>query len=143
LRAEDILEAVKTKLTGLTTTGSNVQREQSYDIEQDDLPFIIITEGEDVVEGQSTQSYLEWVLTVDIDILAREGHSTVVTLMNTIRGEVHTALMADFTLGLSYVKYISAVRADNPTVSPDGDRPIIKQRLTYEIRYRSNWANLD
>jgi hypothetical protein len=141
---EDILEAVKTTLTGLTTTGSNVQREQAYDIEQANLPFIVINEGEDIVEGQRAQAYIDWALTVDIDLLFRADKDTAITSINTMRNEVHTALMVDYTLGIpASVKYIGVVRTERPTVDASGDRPIVRQRVTYEIKYRSNWANLD
>lgn len=142
--AEDILTAIKTTLTGLTTTGTSVEREQAYDIEQSDLPFIIINEGEDIVESQSAQTYINWNLTVDIDLLFRGDKDTAITSINTMRNEVHTALMADYTLGIpANVMYIGVVRTERPTVDAAGDRPIVRQRVTYEIKYRSNWANLD
>jgi len=144
MRTEDILAAIESALTGLTTTGANVQREQAYGIEQSTLPFIVINEGEDIVEHELTQNFIDWVLTVDIDILARNDRDTVITELNTIRGEVHAALMVDYTLGLpGTVKYVGAVKTERPIVSADGDRPIAQQRLTYEVKYRSNWANFD
>jgi len=144
MRTEDILEAIKDALTGLTTTDDNVQREQAYGIEQSALPFIVINEGEDIVEDELSQQFVDWSLTVDIDLLARNDRDTVITELNTMRGEVHAALMADYTLGLpNIVKYIRADRTERPIVSPEGDRPIAQQRLTYEVKYRSNWANFD
>jgi len=142
MRTEDILGAIVTTLTGLTTTGGNVQREQDYDIEQADLPRIIITQGEDVVQNNLAQSYIDWQLTVDIDLLARGNKDDVVTVLNTMRGEIHAALMLDYQLGLgNIVKFIEAIRVERPIVDA-GDRTIIRQTLSYSISYRTNWANL-
>jgi len=141
MRTEDILQEIETKVTGLTTTLENVHREQSYDIAASALPHIVINEGEDTVEAQHTQAFTDWNLTVDIDLVARGDSDTVITQVNTMRGEVHAALMADYTLGLGYVKFIEAVSTTRPDVSIEGDKPIVRQRLTYTVNYRANWNN--
>lgn len=142
MRTEQILAAIETAVTGLTSTGSNVQREQAYDIESTSLPALIVYEAEDINESESSQAFINWSLNVDIDIHTRGDLSEAVTAINTIRGEVHAALMADYTLGLAFVQYIKAESTSRPTASIEGDRPIIKQRITYAVKYRTNWASL-
>ena len=142
MRTEDILDAIETALTGLATTGNNVQREQAYDIDAAAIPAIVIYEGEDAVTDQLMQSFIDWDLIVDIDVISRGDKDSAITEINTMRGEVHAALMADYQLGLSaIVKYIEATGTTRPEVSSEGDRPIVRQRLTYTVKYRTNWAN--
>ena len=141
MRTENILEAIKTTLQG-TTSQNGVSREQSYDISSAEIPHVIVVEGEDNVEGERAQSYIDWILNVDLKVICRGESGTSVTLLNTIRGEIHTALMTDYTLGLAYVKFIRAVTTDRPTVSVEGDMPIVSQIFSYEVHYRSNWNSL-
>lgn len=144
MRTEDILEAIETALTGLTTTTTNVHREQSYDIVVTELPHLVINEGEDSVEDQLLQSFTDWALIVDIDIVSRGDSDTAITQVNTIRGEVHAALMTDYQLGLpSVVQYIEPTGTSRPEVSIEGDKPIVRQRLTYTVKYRANWNNFN
>ena len=142
MRTEDILDAIETALTGLATTGNNVQREQAYDIDAAAIPAIVIYEGEDAVTDQLMQSFIDWDLIVDIDVISRGDKDSAITEINTMRGEVHAALMVDYQLGLpTIVKYIEATGTTRPEVSSEGDRPIVRQRLTYTFKYRTIWAN--
>lgn len=140
---ENIMDAIKTQLTGLTTTGAYVQREQSYELNPAELPALIINEGEDRVEQEIAQSFIDWELMVDIDLFVRGTDTNVVTTLNTIRNEVHTALMVDYTLGITEVQFIRAQGTERPTIDVTGDMPLAKMRLSYLVKYRSNWANLD
>lgn len=143
MRSEEILNALVDTLTGLTTTGNNVLREQFYDITPDSLPILIISEGEDVVEQELSQSFVDWDLIVDIDAAVRTDRDSAATDLNTIKNEVQIALMADYTLGLNFVKMIRVIKTSAPLISVEGDKPIVKKTLTYGIQYRTNWANFD
>lgn len=143
MRTEDVLEAIETLLTGLTTTTTNVKRAQVYDVPANKLPFLAISGGEDIVDNQLMQSFIDWNLTVFIDVLATGTTDALPALLNTIRGEVHAALMGDFQLSLAYVHFVAAVTSEQPEISVDGDKPIAKQRLTYMVKYRTNWANFN
>lgn len=143
MRSEDILNGLVTTLTGLTSTGSNVFREQAYDIDSAELPALVIYEGDDMVEQELSQSLIDWDLTIDIDATVRGDRDSVTTDLNTIKNEVQVALMADYTLGLSFVKMIQVVKSDAVLLSVNGDMPIAKKRLTYGIKYRTNWANFN
>lgn len=139
MRTENILEAIQTTLNTITSVVGDVQREQSYDLLSTSLPHLIIYEGEDTVESENSQAYIDWSLTVDIDILTAGESDAAITAVNTLRGEIHAKLMADYTLGLGYVKYIRAASTERPTISVEGDKPIARQRITYEVKYRTNW----
>lgn len=142
MRTEDILERIKTDLTGLVTTGSAVQRAQTYEIEQDQLPALVIIGAEDIVENQMMQSFIDWNFTVHVEIVSRGDIDAVVSELNTIRGEVHAALMANYNLlPLDFVKFVEAVGTEQPAISIEGDKPIARQRITYMVKYRTNWAN--
>jgi len=144
MRTEDILSGIETVLTGLATTQANVQRAQTYELEQAELPALVIAGGDDTVESQMTQSFIDWNLTVFIDIVSRGDIAAVVSELNTIRGEVHAALMGNYNLlPLDFVKYIEAVGTEQPNISIEGDKPIARQRLTYSVKYRTNWANFN
>jgi hypothetical protein len=142
MRTEQIMDAVVTTLTGLTTTGSNVVRAQVYDSSSVELPGLAIFMGADIVEEMISNSFYDWVLEVVVESRVKTT-SQVDELLNTIRGEVHAALFADYTLGLpTIVIDLDAISASEPTLSPDGAQPIAIQRLNYVVKYRTARGDL-
>ena len=141
MRAEQILDAVVVALTDLTTTTSNVKRAQIYNSSDDELPGLAVYMGADVLTDELQTSFLDWELTIYIDSRVKTTDQ-VDELLNTIRGEVHAALMAAPTLSLSFVHDTKPVLANEPNLSGDGDQPIATQRLEYSITYRTSRTSL-
>jgi len=137
-RAESIMQAVVTNVTGLTTTSTRVSRGRAYPIS--DVPALTVEMGQDVVALQNL-SYIDR----DLDIVIT-GHAKQTTqydtTLNLIREEVHIALMANRQQGLTnYVLDTMPVGDGAPELSGDGDQPISRQRMTWRIRYRHSVTN--
>ena len=148
-RAEDILETVLTLITGLTTTGANVQRGQVYAHEESKLPALSLSMGPDVPENELQTGQIYWQLTIAIQSTVKisaayiANESAIETQLNLIRAEVHAALFADHTLGLSFVSDIAPGPAGEPVIDGAGDLPIASQLLTFGILYKTSRAALD
>lgn len=148
-RAEQILAAIATALTGLASTGSNVQRGQIYAHEAARLPALAITMGADVPATELQSGLLDWELSVFVETVdqvdADEYAGYDVGLeakVNQMRKEVHAALFADHTLGLAFVHDIIPGPAQQPTLDGDGKLPIGSQLLNFVVRYRSSRGDI-
>ncbi len=148
LKAEQILVAIKTAITGLTTTGANVQRGQVYGHEKISLPALTLNMGQDSVEFEQQTGLIDWQLEILIQSTAfvsaayTASESALDTLLNLIRGEVYLAVMADHTLGLSFVIDIMPGPAGAPTLSGEGAEPTGSQLLTFIVKYRASRTDL-
>lgn len=138
MRAEDIMDAVVTAVTGLTTTGSNVRRARVYD--WDTTPSLSVYMGQDTVINELISGLLDWELIVVVE--SHVSGTSVDQTINTIRKEVHSALMSDHTLGLNFVHDINPELAGEPELDA-GDKPIARQRLEYKVTYRTSRTALD
>jgi len=147
-RAEQILAAVKTAVTGLSTTGARVQRGQIYAHEETKLPALAVSMGADVPNEELQTGILDWELTVRIEAAANvetdyvTQDSLIDQALNQIRKEVHAAVMADHTQGLAFVIDTIPGPAAEPTLSGEGAQPIGLQVLEYRILYRASRADI-
>lgn len=140
--AKQVLGAVVTTCTGLTTTGSNVFRSRVHTMTESSLPALLIYSREDVLEeeeiamqtdGNKGKSYL---LTVAIDAIEKDASETTAEdNLFEIRKEVQTALEADLTLGGKCKDlWLSEATVEDRTGA--GDSPILAMTMTWIIRYR-------
>jgi len=140
MKTEQVLDAVVSKLTSLTTTGTNITRARIYNHESSALPALVVFMGQDEPTDILSQSLIDWNLTIIIESTV-QSTSQVDEILNTIRNEVHTALMADYTLGLSFVKNLLPGTVGEPELE-QGSRPIAKQRMEFTVHYRTQYGNL-
>lgn len=147
-RAESILAALKSLLSGLSTTGTNVQRGQLYAHQAANLPALALFMGDDVLEAENLTGYDDWLLTiliqstVAIDETYDNYEPLVDQQLNQIRKEVHAALMADRSLGLSYVIDTRPISASQPGLSNEGAAPHGSQVLEFQVMYRASRADI-
>jgi len=141
LRAEQIVVAVLAKVTGLTTTGTRVVRGRVYAVEA--TPALTLKQGTDVPVDARTGSsvYTDSELDIIITAHVKSSSTQVDTLLNLIRKEIHIALMADVTQGLSFVYLTEPKGAAEPTTSGDADKPTATMDLTYAFRYRHSFTD--
>ncbi len=141
MKTEQILDAVVTALTNLTTTGENVKRAQVHHSPDANLPGLAIYMGQDSLLNELEASFIDWELSLIVESRAKTTDQ-IDELLNTIRGEVHIALMAAPTLGLSFVHDTKPVLAGEPDLSGEGDQPIATQRLEFAITYLTSRTTL-
>lgn len=143
-KAEQIIAAIKTAVTGLTTTGNRVQRGQIYNHEENGLPALAVMMGSDEPAAEYQTDKMDWELTVRIEATANievdytTQDSLIDQALNQIRKEVHIAVMADHTQGLDFVIDTDPGPATEPVLSGEGAQPIGSQVLDFIIRYRAD-----
>lgn len=147
-RAESILAAIETLLDGTTDAGANVQRGQVYAHEETKLPAIAIFMGPDVPAGEMQTGFTDWDLTVLIQTTVSiaawytDMSAAVETSLNALREQIHALLLADHTLGLSYVIDTTAGPAEQPIIDGDGELPVGSQILQFVVRYRASFSDI-
>jgi len=135
-RAEQILAAVKTLVTGLTTTTTNVERGRYEEIPEDTTPALRVRQGQDVIVDPWAHSLLDSEIDVVIEAAVHDSATNVETLLNLVRKEVNIALAADPTLGLAFVHAIVELGSARPQGSGELAKPAASMDLLYRVKYR-------
>jgi len=131
-RVESILEAIKTTLTGLASTGDNIERDRVYPVET--LPFISVEQGKDEREpNPSTIANVESNLDVKIVVYVKSESFT--TELNQVRAEVYAAMMASNRLGLGYVESLRWIDDSEPELSGDAEIKNAVCTMSFKIGY--------
>ena len=131
-RAETILNAVSVALTGLATTGANVQRFRAWPVTN--LPALTILKGADQAsDGVAPINSIGRQLVVVIRVSVK-GTGVLETNLNQIAAEIFAALKADYTLGLSYVYDLELISESEPAID-EQDEPVAYQDSIYQITY--------
>lgn len=133
-RAEQILVAVESKLTGLTTTAGRVFRDKVTDLK--DVPALTIENGPEELIAELSTDLADWWLYFSVDIHVKAEGST--TIINRIRSEVTVALMANTTQGLSFVLDTEELNLEAPVRSFNSEKPTAMQSMEWRIMYRRN-----
>ena len=138
-RSETLMAAVLSTLTGLTTTGTLVERTRVRTVET--APALTIEMGaDDVNEEQSAYPNIARELNVKI-IAHVKKNSAMDTQLNLIRQEVYVALMADTTQGQTFVTDTFLISDDEPEFTGDADQIVGRQQINFVIQYRHSWTD--
>ena len=134
-----IRDQIKTQVTGLTTTGSNVFSHRVYPVQDTELPAIIVyTSSESAARAtlggfNSSVSMLR-TLNTSIEVYVK-ATSTVVDTLDTIAEEIEAAMGFDETLnGLAEDLFLVATSIE---INGDGEQPIGVLKLDYDVAYRT------
>jgi len=139
-RAETIMAAVLTKVTSLTTTSTRVSRVRAYPIDGDAMPALTLEQGVDEVDLQN-MAFIDRHLNFSV-IAHVKTNGTTETTLNLIREEVHIALMADRTQGLTNIVLDTMPLGDDaPDISGDSNQAVARLRMNWRIKYRHAVTN--
>lgn len=137
-RAEQIVDAVIGKVTGLTTTGARVYRSRTADLADANLPALVVSLGPDTPRsdgGSSSWSYIDGDLEIQIAGVVKEtSDSAAEEKLNLIRKEVTIALMADYRQGLSFVMNTTEGQAAPELERSDKVRGTMRMAFTFHYR---------
>ena len=131
---KSIRDNVKTALTGLTTTGSNVYQTRVYPLAEDKLPGIAIytrtedTEYQTITVPRAKERTLR--IAVEAYVKALTDYDDT---LDKIALEVEAALYTDLTRG-GFAKDTRVVSFDSQ-FSGDGDQPIAYATMEVEVDY--------
>lgn len=146
-RAERIVVAAQAAvagLAGLTINASNVYAHRTLTLSEDDgeLDAICVNQGEDVPmgeEGMDNTAFIDSELELEFESYAKHSEeSEVRQALTSLRRQIHQALMADDTLGLSFVVGVRYAGAERPSIDPDGNAPSGRQTSRWRVHYRMN-----
>ena len=137
-RVTQIVEAVKTALTGLTTTGSNVAVHRVDDITGTE--FLDIRVGDLEAKGEPT-SAIDWALKLHVGAYVEASSGYWETLL-TIQKEVHLALRSDHTLGLSFVIDTYPEGSEPIEVSGEGVTITAHLEMIWKVEFRSSLGDI-
>lgn len=135
-RAEDIVSAVLTTVTGLDTTGANAFRGRTYELPEDSLPCVCVYQGGDYpLTNSSPWKYIDSELSIVVEAIVKDSSAQAETTLNQIRFEVANAIQADIALGLAFVINTTEGAA---TITLDGSTNEIvgRARLEFVVLYR-------
>jgi len=140
--AKQVLDAVVTACTGLTTTGSNVFRSRVHTMTESQLPALLIYAQEDVMEDDMVAMQtdgnkgLHYVISISIDAIEKDASETTAeNNLFEIRKEVQTAMEADLTLG-GKAEDLWLTEANIEDRTGSGDSPILSCNMLWQVRYR-------
>ena len=128
-KVKQIVDTVKTTVTGLATTLGRVSVHRSLELAAEDVPALNIRVGplSLIREHQTTQ---DWELTVFIEAYVL-GNINYWENQLLIQKEVHVAMRDDYTLGLSFVhNTMAAGFEDGIVINPEGDK--VSSNLIHE-----------
>ena len=138
-RAESIMSAVETAITGLTTTGARVVRARVRTVET--APALSLEQGADDVNPELS-NYPKIARELNVKIISHvKDNDTADSDLNLIREEVYSAMMADRTLGLSYVVDTDLIGDDEPEFTGDADQVSGRQQMNFVVKYRHSWTD--
>lgn len=135
-RAEQILAAVQTSVSGLTTTGANVERGRADDVPAAATPALRVAMGDDRIVDPWSDALLDSELEVSIFAMVHDSATNVETKLNQVRKEANIALAANHTLGLAFVHAIVELGARRPNMSGESAKPAAAMELQYRVKYR-------
>jgi len=132
---QQIRESVATIVGSLTTTGTNVFQSRVYNVQETELPCLLIyTTDEEVSGPQSIASprRIERVLELVIEGKARAS-ATLDDTLDDIAAEVEVAMGADPTLNVNAVdSLLSSVAIE---YSADAEQPVGSIVMRYSVAY--------
>lgn len=134
--AQQIIDAVVTAVTGLTTTGSNVRRGDTWPFGDDQSNALTVKQGvSDPIDAQNWENYtvrLEIIITTHAKTTAEQADSELTQMAK----EVFIALMADRTLGLPFVMDCDWTGNDEPDTDVSGELITARQDNRFAVTFR-------
>lgn len=130
---KQIRDAVETRLTGLTTTGTSVKANRFYPVQPGDLPCLRIFTPEDQaqLETHGRAQIIEMILAIQANVRTDTADDDV----DRIAVEVDAAIYLDDKWGgLALQTLYSGFKLEASTA---GDKEIAVGTMFYRVRYRT------
>ena len=128
-----IVDAVATAVTGLTTTGSNVFTNRVHRLDDTKLPALVIYSSSETSERTNMNNGLYRELSLVIEGYAKQGATAIDEVMDTIAKEVEVAVAGTSFTGVLDV-YLASTDMD---LVGEGDNPVGAVKLTFMFEYRT------
>lgn len=134
---DQILAALKTTLTGLTTTGARVYADRTDPLAADEVPGLVIVQGSESCEYKTQTSPRLVIANFDISVRAYDTRTAAQAdarkRANTIAKEVQIAIAGNLSLG-ALCKYINLSQTEFDLDS-EADGPSAVADMRYAVTY--------
>lgn len=135
-RSKEVLDAFVAALTGLSTTGDNVDLTRAYPWDKE--AAITVRRGTDSVQQYLTNTFIDREFEVVVTLHVRVSADQIDIYLSQMAGESHVAIMADPTLGLSFVEDVDLIQEAEPAVSGEAETPTALMEQRWRVQYRHN-----
>ncbi|MGR8917980.1 MAG: hypothetical protein ACU85V_00055 [Gammaproteobacteria bacterium] len=93
-------------------------------------------------DGQTNVSHLDLDAAVYVDLFVEAREADWMQAIYDLAAEVHALIMADYTLGLSYVVDTDPLGFEEPELDDDGDQVRALLRMNWRTHFRTSVADL-
>ena len=146
-RIEQLVDAIVTALEGdVDISPGTVHRSRVEAFSDTELPAYNVEIGQDVPLGElgpDNVAFIDWQQAIFIDCYAKSLATNIDAVFLTMRRNVHRALMADYTQGLSFVSTTIPDGADEPVLDNSGEQKTSVYRVNFIFRLRTSIADLE
>lgn len=133
---KQIRDAIKTALTGLSTTGANCYQSRVFPFESTKLPALLIYTKSETTDFDTISLPRDVMRVLEINVEAYvQGTANYDNTLDQIAVEVEEAIAADVTLG-GLTKDLQTV-AFEADFSGDGEQTVAIGRFTISATYRT------
>lgn len=132
-----ITAAAVAALTGLVTTGANVFASRVYQLQEAELPALLVTAAGELVGAKEIgyfPRYYERTMNLQVEAVAQLNDGLDETL-NRMCKEIEVALAMPCATFAGLVKLITLRAIGDPQFSREGAQPIGSVALTFEVFY--------
>lgn len=135
---QEILDAIETAVTGLATTGSNVYVTRVYALPRDVDQAITIRMGPSVPPdgGYENQAFVDRLFIVYTRVHVRAAEAELDNQALKIEREIISAIMADITLGLSFVYDTYFSGRSEPEIDDEAEKPTLAVDIEWSVQHR-------
>ena len=131
-----IREAVGTKLTGLTTTGSRVFQSRVYPVQDAELPCLLVFTQSETVEAETVHAPRTLSRTLQLEVSAvAKATADLDDTLDQICKEVEIALAPPVSGGLMSLIEDIVLRSTDIELSGSAEKPTGVARMVFEVSY--------
>lgn len=146
-RQETLITQIKTNLgADVAIDATKVSSNRVADFNDTDLPGYNVVLGPDspLSElGPTNVAFIDWEQVLFIDCYERSILADADAVFLNMRRNVHRALMADHTQGLSFVTTTIPAGADEPIIDDAGERKNMVYRTNWIFQLRTSIGDLE
>lgn len=130
-----IIDAVKTAITGLSTTGNRVFKQRRYPTSSPKLPCWLIYRGSEISEPDEQGSPRLISRTFDFHLEGLAEGTTADDVLDTMAAEAEAVLAADLNLGGLCHNIQIATTEPGPVLDSQSEKQVASLRLTFRVEY--------
>ena len=126
--------------------GATVVRARVGPWQDSELPAYVLTYGPDAPLGElgpDNVRFIDWEFVVFVDYYDKLTTTTIDTVLQQARANIHAALMADVTQGLAFILTTIPQGADEPLIDDAIEKKTIAYRTNWIIRLRTSIDDIE